>query len=220
MSQPPVSDAGPIISFARADRLEILYRVLPQLILPEVVLEELTVKGIGRPGADAVDQGRGKWILVKPLTNQARLAQVSPLLDPGERQAIALALELGAELLIDERAGRAEARRLLVPLLSTLAVLRVAHKPLGLIPQVKPVLDHLIRAGGFRLSKALYTQYIQDGPWRSHVTGDSRGTTRSKSSSQKRAFVSASWRSPRRSRTIRLRRFSKVPLERDTSLPS
>ncbi len=151
MIQAPVSDAGPIISFARAGRLELLNQVLPLLILPEVVFDELTVKGASRPGADAVEQGRTSWIQIRPLTDQATLAQ-----------AIALALELGAELLVDERAGRAEARRLSVPLLSTLTVLRVACRPLGLIPKVKPVLDHLIQTGGFRLSKALYTQFLQD----------------------------------------------------------
>lgn len=40
-----VSDAGPILSFARAGRLEILRQVVGELIIPQAVVEELAVLG-------------------------------------------------------------------------------------------------------------------------------------------------------------------------------
>jgi len=153
---PPVADTSPILVFARAGRLELLRIVIPQLIVPPTVYEELTVKD-GYPGVAEVKQGRGTWIVVQPLTDPTILTRVK-LLDPGEREAIAL--ELGRDILMDERAGRIEARHLGVPLQSTLSVLEVALLD-GLIPRVKPELDHLINAG-FRLSKMLYQRFLQD----------------------------------------------------------
>ena len=54
-----VSDAGPILSFARAGRLEILRQVVGELIIPEAVVEELVVGGKGKPGAEEIERGKG-----------------------------------------------------------------------------------------------------------------------------------------------------------------
>jgi len=154
---PIISDAGPILTFARANRLELPRAVLPQLIISPVVFGEIAVKGAGKPGSDEIRQSLGEWITVQPLKDPAFLNQVKGL-DPGEREAIAVALETGGTLLIDEKMGRAEARRLGIPLLSTLAVLEDALVS-GLIPRVKPILDELIEAG-FRLHRNLYEQFL------------------------------------------------------------
>jgi len=55
-----VSDAGPILLFARAGRLEILRQVVGELIIPPAVVEELAVRGRGRAGVDEIELGR--WI--------------------------------------------------------------------------------------------------------------------------------------------------------------
>lgn len=64
------------------------------------------------------------------------------------------------ELLIDERLGRREAKRLGLPIIGVLGILVVA-KGRGLISAVKPVLDDLILQAGFRVSDRLYTEILQ-----------------------------------------------------------
>lgn len=158
---PPVADTGPIISFARADRLALLRAVIPELILPPEVFSEVTRPGPGgstRPGAEDVRRGQNVWVRVQAVTEPTMLVQVDPDLDDGERHAIALALELGRDLLIDERTGRREARRLGVQLISSLAILQLARRD-GIIPLARPELDRLI-SKGFRLHTRLYEDFL------------------------------------------------------------
>jgi uncharacterized protein len=91
-----VADAGPIISFGRVGRLELLRQVVATVWIPEAVYQELVTRGAGRPGAEEVS--RGAWIQRKPITQQATVRTFPRTLGAGEREAIMLAHELGAVL--------------------------------------------------------------------------------------------------------------------------
>ena len=81
-------------------------------------------------------------------------------LDPGESEAIALALEINADLLlIDECRGKTEANRLGIRITWLLGVLMEA-KQRSLIPAVRPLMDNLIATSQFRVSQALYNQIL------------------------------------------------------------
>jgi predicted nucleic acid-binding protein len=81
-------------------------------------------------------------------------------LDPGEANAIALAIELQADdLLIDERLGRREALQFGLSIIGILGILIIA-KQRNLIPTVRPVMDDLIDRAGFRVSSKLYQQVL------------------------------------------------------------
>ena len=83
-------------------------------------------------------------------------------LDSGEAEAIILAKEIQAELLlIDERKGRNEARRFGIKIIGLLGVL-VSAKRNGFIDEVKPLLDTLVNQIGFRVSKTLYERVLQE----------------------------------------------------------
>jgi predicted nucleic acid-binding protein len=78
-----------------------------------------------------------------------------PRLDPGEAEALAVALEFpSCVLLLDEVAARAVAESFGIRVVGTLGLLVRAKKD-GRIPQVAPVLRRLMVEGRFRVSPAL-----------------------------------------------------------------
>jgi uncharacterized protein len=105
-----VADSGPIISFARAGRLDLLKQVTTELIIPDAVFEEIVVSGDDRPGAEEVKHGL--WIKRATLQDRSLLESMPGKLSPGESEAIVLAKELSAHLLVDELEARKEASRL------------------------------------------------------------------------------------------------------------
>jgi predicted nucleic acid-binding protein len=82
-------------------------------------------------------------------------------LDVGEAEAIALAKELAADLLLmDGRRGRDIAARLGLRVIGLLGVL-IEAKHRGMIPAVKPILDDLKAKAGFWVSQQLYARVLQ-----------------------------------------------------------
>lgn len=151
-----VSDSGPILSFARAGRLDILRQVVGEITIPDAVFVEITTGGKGKAGAAEVESG--VWIKRELVKTRAILNQLSRTLNLGEMEALALAIETRASLIIDEFDGRNEARRLGVDYFGSLRVLKDA-KDRGIIPQIKPVLDELIAAGTY-ISESLYQEFL------------------------------------------------------------
>ncbi|MCZ7669537.1 MAG: DUF3368 domain-containing protein [Chloroflexi bacterium] len=81
-------------------------------------------------------------------------------LDGGEAQGIALALELGADLLlIDGRLGRMTAKYFNIEIIGLLGIL-IQAKQEGLIEKVKPLVDQLRFEIGFRISSQLYQEVL------------------------------------------------------------
>ncbi|MBI5473236.1 MAG: DUF3368 domain-containing protein [Ignavibacteriae bacterium] len=81
-------------------------------------------------------------------------------LDKGESEAIALALETHANLLlIDEGKGRMEALRRGLEVTGILGVLLRA-KEKDIIPRVKTVLDEMIEKAGFWVDGKLYNRIL------------------------------------------------------------
>ena len=70
---------------------------------------EVAIHGTGQPGADGVKDAA--WIKKRAVANNQLVAALQQDLDAGEAEAIALALEAGADApLMDERLGRDTAR--------------------------------------------------------------------------------------------------------------
>jgi predicted nucleic acid-binding protein len=155
-----VSNASPLINLARIGKLNLLRKLYGELVIPEAVWREVVVEGSGQPGADEIETA--DWIKTRQVTNRELVRALQQELDAGEAEAIALALEIGAELLLmDEHLGRETARHLGLRYVGLVGmVIEAKHK--GLIDAVKPHLDALRIVAGFRVSDALYKRVLRD----------------------------------------------------------
>jgi len=87
--------------------------------------------------------------------------ELAQMLDRGEIEAISLALQIHADLLLlDERKGRAEARRLGLKITGLLGVLLEAKKS-GLLERLAPVVDDLMDSADFRISAAVKAEFLR-----------------------------------------------------------
>jgi predicted nucleic acid-binding protein len=155
-----VSNASPLINLARIGKLDLLPRLYGELTVPEAVWREVVLEGQGQPGAEEIE--RASWIQVRSVTNRDLAQALQQELDAGEAEAIALALEMGAEfLLMDERLGREAALHMGVQCVGLIGVL-IEAKHKGLISSVRSLLDALRDVAGFWVSEALYRRVLQD----------------------------------------------------------
>jgi len=120
-----VADSGPLHYLILLNQADLLHRLYGQVIAPEAVLGELTVVRAPQPVKDWLSRPP-TWLQIQSVPfGETEL--VTADLDLGEREAIALAHLLRADLLlIDETSGRAEARRRSLRVTGTLGILRIA----------------------------------------------------------------------------------------------
>ncbi|MDZ8185375.1 MAG: DUF3368 domain-containing protein [Nostoc sp. ChiSLP02] len=155
-----ISNTSAITNLAAIQYLQLLPQLYTQVIIPEAVYRELTDIKPDVPGTSEVQAA--SWLEIRQVTNCETIERLryEVRLDPGESEAIALALELSADLLlIDERRGRAEAHRLGLRITGLLGIL-IEAKHQNLIIAVKPLMDALISTSEFRVSPALYNQIL------------------------------------------------------------
>jgi predicted nucleic acid-binding protein len=141
-----VSNSSPLIALAAIDSLDLLQALYGEIHIPEEVFTEVVIRGAGLPGAKEVAGAR--WIVRHAVVNRLVVAQLLDSgIDAGESEAIALATELSAKLLIlDDRRARSVARQRGLLVTGTLGVL-IAAKHSDLVPAMKPLLDGLLAAG-------------------------------------------------------------------------
>lgn len=156
-----ISDTSVITNLVAIHHLRLLQQLYERILIPEAVYRELA--DIDPPVPGTLEVQTLDWLEVLSLRDRtiADQLQNQSQLDPGESEAIALALEINAELLlIDERRGRAIATRLGLRITGLLGIL-VEAKQRSLIPSVKPLMDALIATSEFRVSQLLYEQILQ-----------------------------------------------------------
>jgi len=154
-----VADAGPLIALARIGQLSLLQGVLGKVFVPDAVVSEC-VGDCSRPGAKAIQDALTRGLLVARRTvPTAELETLAQLLDPGEAEALSLAMLEDIPVVIDEKRGRGVARHLGVPVIGTGAVL-IAAKRAHLVDAVAPLVEELQRCG-YRLSTPLVTEILR-----------------------------------------------------------
>jgi predicted nucleic acid-binding protein len=137
-------NASPLIFLTQVGLLEVLDEPGVPVVVPDRVLAELGAHGPADPAVIAV--GAAPWIQV--VSTPAIPREVSDWgLDAGESAVLALAPEQpGSQAILDDLDARRCAASLGVSTQGTLGPMLVA-KQLGLIPEVRPLIDRLRHAG-------------------------------------------------------------------------
>lgn len=153
-----VSDASPLITLSAVGQLDLLQALYGEVLIPSAVWDEVVHDG--RPGVQDVISAT--WIRVVPVAQDSYLMALQADLDDGEAEALALAAEVKAEVvLLDERRGREVALWMGFRVIGAAGVLAQA-KARGLLPEIRPVLDEMLRVTQFRLAGHLYDTLLRD----------------------------------------------------------
>jgi len=141
-----VSDSTTLIILFDLNRLELLSNLFPKIIIPSAVYAEISVKrAIELPS----------FITVQQASENETLKSLKLLLDLGESEAIALALELDTKLIIDEKKGRKIAMRQGLKIIGLLGIVYANIKKEFLSKEeAKSFLDKAIDHG-YRINQKL-----------------------------------------------------------------
>lgn len=102
-----VSDTSPVRALYHLGQLELLKHFFGEILIPPAVDRELRSASSRFP---RVNSDEFDFIRVQPPQNQEQARRFLESLDPGESEALALAIEQKADaVLIDEAAGRTAA---------------------------------------------------------------------------------------------------------------
>lgn len=152
-----VADTSPLNYLIQISCEDLLPQLYGRIVVPSAVMQEL-----GDSGAPTIVRAWmlhvPSWIDVCPIASSPDVALA--YLDLGEREAIQLAQEQHADLLlIDERKGRLEAKRRGLITTGTLGVLLTAGELELIDPKV--AYSRLLTDTTFRTSATLEAQFMQ-----------------------------------------------------------
>ena len=134
-----VSNTTPIISLLKLNRLEILQKLYKKIYIPIAVYNEIEA---GKAKGYYKDLSGIDWINIIEIRDKQAVKYFLDL-DAGEAEAIVLATELNADLIIlDEKLGRFHAKHADLKVSGTIGIL-IKAKSEGLIENLKPLLDEL-----------------------------------------------------------------------------
>ncbi len=140
-----VSDTSSISALLRIGHADLLQRLYGEVLIPEAVRDELLVFFPTVP----------EFLHCRHVSDAAKVKRLCGELDLGEAEAIALAHEMRADvLLIDELDGRRIATREGIPIIGLMGVLANA-KIVGLVVSIRPLIDKLENEADFRFSAEL-----------------------------------------------------------------
>ena len=155
-----ISNTSPLLNLAIIGRLELVRTQFQRVLIPPAVVEEFRLEE-DRSGSSelrrALEEG---WIVTEAPSDEALIRTLRQDLDQGESQAIALAAEKGAGLiLLDEREGRRRARNIGLEVTGALGILAQADRQ-GELDSLAGALDRLEEEAGFWISSALRKQIL------------------------------------------------------------
>ncbi|MEH2115447.1 DUF3368 domain-containing protein [Nostoc sp.] len=153
-----VSNTSPISNLAKVGQINLLRQLYETVLIPTAVYEELLDERAGEDVITAVQSAI--WLKIQVVENQELVSELRNLINLGEAEAIALAIQVNAaRLLIDERLSRKAAVNRKLRITGVFGILLTA-KQQGLIAAIKPVMDDLVAKANFRVSSQLYAEVL------------------------------------------------------------
>jgi predicted nucleic acid-binding protein len=159
LSDVVIADAGPLIALSRVSQLQLLRRLFSIVHITGQIRREV-LDGGAFPGQDDIEAAlRQGWLRCHEVDLSAwspRLAGV----DDGEASAMCLAQQHpGCLLIIDDGAGRAEARVRGLVFMGVAAIVALA-KTQALIPAASPVL-RAMQTNGYFIGQDVVTAVLR-----------------------------------------------------------
>ena len=141
-----ISDSSTLIILSDLNRFNLLCNLFSQIIIPNAVYQEINAKKeIILPN----------FIEVCEVKNSEMVKNLNMLLDLGESQAIALALEMNLKLIIDEKKGRKIAINQGIKIIGLLGIIYLNIKKEFITKnEAKVFLNNAIK-NGYRISQKL-----------------------------------------------------------------
>jgi len=153
-----VIDASALITLARIGRLNLLRGLAEQIYIPEAVYSEVVRRSGDRPGGREVTEA--SWIIRKSVLDQTTLARLRTELGRGEAEAIVLTGELRADFVVlDDAKARRLAETEGKKTIGLLGLLLRA-KERGIVSDLKPIVDDMIKVGFF-IDQGLYQAILR-----------------------------------------------------------
>lgn len=157
--QPVISNSTPIIHLAKIGQLDLIRQFFGTVIIPQMVWKECVSPGLNRPEVEQI-WAASDWIQVVKIHDRV-VTLLRHELDHGEAEAIALALERNASLvLLDDADAREKARIYRLPITGTAGLLLRATKE-GKLKSLRKALDEL-QASGFRLHQQIKEKLLRE----------------------------------------------------------
>ena len=145
-----VSNSSPLIAFAAIGQLPLLPAVFQSILIPSAVALEIA------PSIPTLPP----WLRVQTLQQPVSARVLQRSLGAGEREALALAIEIRADrILLDDLPARRIARTLDLSVIGTVGILLVAKRH-AIISSVRPHLDALLRESFF-MGPGLYDEVLR-----------------------------------------------------------
>ena len=145
MNKLVIADAGPLIAFARLNQIGLLPQLFGRVLVTDIVFDECAGRSYFPESALILEAVSNKQL---GLCTAPDFSEFLQKIDPGEASAIALAIDYGCGVLMDDKAGRKMATNACVPVIGTVGVLVLAKRK-GLVPLVKPLLENIATSGYF-----------------------------------------------------------------------
>lgn len=140
-----ISDTSPITTLLQIGRIDLLKELYGDVLIPEAVRHELST----------FHQTLPSFFKSMQVKNRKEVGRLQKEIDPGEAEAIVLAKEIHADLLlIDELDGREIAKREGVPFIGLIGVLLQAKED-GHIVSIRNVIEELETKTTFHLSDVM-----------------------------------------------------------------